>query len=544
VAGPTFADLLRESGVLSAEQLARVLQLHAQTATPIWQLVLDEGLAEEGALFDAVAKVAKVPRLNLRLVRVDRGAARKIEAGWAETHALVPLWMDPQRGVMAVAMLDPTDYAALDRLGHQTGLEVTREVATPAELASLAAHQFHRADLNRSPQPWAREDSHFDADDLVEDEKASGSFDGWEVPADLMPSPAEAAAELEAAGMRRATEPGLEGFWLGPARGDEPGGPGGVFDSVTAPAPEATLAPPPERFPAWPPLTSPPKGLSIPTHFKPAPRPRADLSQDLLDGLTAPPPAAPPPAPSPAPSAPPRAAPKTARGAPGAAPSARSAPPSSAAQAALRSTGAAPPAPARPAAPVPASPTPSPARPAAAAPSPAPVYPAEPSPPGLSAIPFVPERLGLRRGEAPLDAEALAAPPRLTGGLAPAAVARLSLASIPHPDDDAPLDLGLDDDPPAAPPPAPPPPRAPPPYRPFTPAPADTPAPDLVPVGAVLSPAITGVDEEQEALRRLWPIFESNQEVARALKAVFELCLARGIITREEYLQRLARAPD
>ena len=35
-----------------------------------------------------------------------------------------------------------------------------------------------------------------------------------------------------------------------------------------------------------------------------------------------------------------------------------------------------------------------------------------------------------------------------------------------------------------------------------------------------------------------------EEGVARALKAVFELCVARGIITREEYLERLASAPD
>ncbi|MCA9556440.1 MAG: hypothetical protein KC933_40830, partial [Myxococcales bacterium] len=105
-------------------------------------------------------------------------------------------------------------------------------------------------------------------------------------------------------------------------------------------------------------------------------------------------------------------------------------------------------------------------------------------------------------------------------------------------EDEIPLDLGLDEEPTPAPPP---------PWRSSNPSTTPvprTPIPHHLPMAASLSPAVTPVDEEQEALRRLWPVFEANQDVARALKAVFELCVARGIITREEYLERLASAPD
>ena len=33
-------------------------------------------------------------------------------------------------------------------------------------------------------------------------------------------------------------------------------------------------------------------------------------------------------------------------------------------------------------------------------------------------------------------------------------------------------------------------------------------------------------------------------DAARALRAIFELCVAKGIIRREEYLERLKRTPD
>jgi hypothetical protein len=51
-------------------------------------------------------------------------------------------------------------------------------------------------------------------------------------------------------------------------------------------------------------------------------------------------------------------------------------------------------------------------------------------------------------------------------------------------------------------------------------------------------------DEERRWLAQLQPIFEAQQESARAIQALFELCVQRGVINRAEYLYRLKNAPD
>lgn len=50
-----------------------------------------------------------------------------------------------------------------------------------------------------------------------------------------------------------------------------------------------------------------------------------------------------------------------------------------------------------------------------------------------------------------------------------------------------------------------------------------------------------GSEEDIAALGRLKPIFDTQEEAARALRAIFELCVSRGIIRREEYLERLKK---
>jgi hypothetical protein len=57
-------------------------------------------------------------------------------------------------------------------------------------------------------------------------------------------------------------------------------------------------------------------------------------------------------------------------------------------------------------------------------------------------------------------------------------------------------------------------------------------------------PSLHGMDLERAVLAQLKPIFDAQEEAARALRAIFELCVARRIIRREEYLERLQRTPD
>ncbi len=50
--------------------------------------------------------------------------------------------------------------------------------------------------------------------------------------------------------------------------------------------------------------------------------------------------------------------------------------------------------------------------------------------------------------------------------------------------------------------------------------------------------------DEREALAMLKPIFDAQQEAARTLKAIFDMCVARGIIDPGEYFERLRSIPD
>lgn len=543
MASPTFAELLGRTGLLSAAELSELKDAHVHTGRPYWELAVDQGYCDEGPLFDAIAKASGVPRLNLRLVRVDRTASTKFDEGWANEHHIAPLWADPHRGTLAVAVVDPCREGALRALSARLGLEVRREVGTPSEVRELIRHQFLREPLDRDPDRVNRraEDMGVDASALVEDERASPS---WEA---LLSPHLDAGLEhgLDAGledGLMKADEPGLEGLYIGPARTEPP---------RPSPTPAPARTEPPRRPPTPAPLPSLDELGALGLTRAPGPG-AADLgspvaaravSQSRDEALTvrhvaeaAPPRLPPSRSPSPPPQArrgfdprfpgafsllpdapePPRAPP------PRPAPVPKSAPAPHSAPAAVPQT---PPAPKSAPAAVPDFTSdlelPAPPPRLVAPPTPEPLPAPLPGPSGSEPdAPFA--RLPPNHGRSPQSnlgpAEAL--PP---------------LSPVQEEDEQAmELELELEDDPPS-PTPLPEPAR-------FSPSASAAPRP--APPPRAPPPVNRAEDEEQEAIRHLLPIFEANQETARALKAVFELCMARGIITREEYLSRLRSAPD
>lgn len=397
----------------------------------MWELIIEQGLCDESALFDAVAEAAKVPRLNLRLVRVDQSAASKLEVNWAQSHKIAPLWADPQRRTMAIAVVDPSQIDVLAQLSAHLGFEIRREIASPSEVTQLIQHQFFRETLDRDPgrvnrMAGASSDA-LDAAELVESERSSTPRDALD-------------------GLQRSSDPGLEGLFVGPARTEpEP--------SLKAkPRPPTPAIPPsPREMGALglilePPAAAPLKMSSdpeFPAGFSSLPHPQMPqtAAPGLTDDLELP-------------------------------PISLSAPP------------------------IP-----------------------------VAAMPSPPEVVG-PTGSAP-DAPFAALPfDHLESNGGP--------ISQPAALDDAPLDLGLEADPPL-PTPLPQAARL---------APSASAVKVPTPPQAILARPASNKSGEQDALHRLWPIFSANQETARALKAVFELCLARGIITQEEYMTRLHNTPD
>ncbi|MBK6686721.1 MAG: hypothetical protein IPG45_19800 [Deltaproteobacteria bacterium] len=146
-----FADLLRQTGLLKEEQLVFLMREHQRTGVRLGQLIADHHLTAEGPLYDALARVAGIKRMDLGTVMIDPNAASMVDPIWAERNGVAPLRIDARTRQFEVATADPSNLASLDELSFRSGLKVSPFLAAETEVARLNRAQFYRDPLDRMP---------------------------------------------------------------------------------------------------------------------------------------------------------------------------------------------------------------------------------------------------------------------------------------------------------------------------------------------------------------------------------------------------------
>ncbi len=112
-------DTLVADGLLAAEKLAELKKKSADTGTPLLSLVLEEGGVSDESLTKTIAKITKVPYVNLSGVKVKPEVLALLPKEIAERYMAVPLGEMQHR--LVVAMLDADNVQAVDFLSNKIG---------------------------------------------------------------------------------------------------------------------------------------------------------------------------------------------------------------------------------------------------------------------------------------------------------------------------------------------------------------------------------------------------------------------------------------
>lgn len=110
---------LIEKGVIKAEKLAELHHQAEATKTPFLSVLTASGLVNDEQLTQAIAKVNKVPYVNLSVAAIDKETLRLLSQEVAERYMAVPLGEMNHR--LVVAMLDADNVQAVDFLSNKTG---------------------------------------------------------------------------------------------------------------------------------------------------------------------------------------------------------------------------------------------------------------------------------------------------------------------------------------------------------------------------------------------------------------------------------------
>lgn len=121
--------------ILNHEQVRDAVAATQGTPTTWIEYLLLSGLLDEQMLAGCAATLAVVPRCaRNHLERVPRHVLAMVPADLAIEHRVVPIRLEPD-GDLGIAMIDPTDLAAVEEVGFFVGRNLLREVALATTIA-------------------------------------------------------------------------------------------------------------------------------------------------------------------------------------------------------------------------------------------------------------------------------------------------------------------------------------------------------------------------------------------------------------------------
>jgi len=111
--------LLSDHGSVSASDMELIVRTHREEGGNLAALLLREGILDEDQLYHLLHSRLKLPAIaegRLRRLKLPPAATRRLPRPLAREVKAVPVAYEPPKGLLTVAMLDPTDTASVERI--------------------------------------------------------------------------------------------------------------------------------------------------------------------------------------------------------------------------------------------------------------------------------------------------------------------------------------------------------------------------------------------------------------------------------------------
>ncbi len=130
-----FGERLVSAGLLSRSELDGALQKQSAGGQRLGEILAELGLVDEQELLPLLAEQLGVPAVRLRDGLVDPVAVRLVPRAIAERYCALAMFR--VRDELTIAMADPQDLDAIDRISRLTGLRLRPVLALRSNLIKL-----------------------------------------------------------------------------------------------------------------------------------------------------------------------------------------------------------------------------------------------------------------------------------------------------------------------------------------------------------------------------------------------------------------------
>ncbi len=134
-----LGELLVESKVITAEQLAEVLASQREGGKKLGQVLLERGYITEAQLTQTLSLQLSVPWVSLYHIDFSRQLLNRLSREICERYCLIPIFVRHVKGqgeTLYVAMDDPTNEAALAEVARLAGLPTKPMIASASDIRS------------------------------------------------------------------------------------------------------------------------------------------------------------------------------------------------------------------------------------------------------------------------------------------------------------------------------------------------------------------------------------------------------------------------
>jgi len=126
----SIGELLLEKGLITAEHLAKAMDMRRRTGQRLDRALIELGCVTEQQLLEVISEQYGIPMVDLSDVQIDVETLRSLPPKLVYRRGLVPL--EKQNGTLRVATSDPFDLYSFDEVRMLTGLEI-QPVLAPSE---------------------------------------------------------------------------------------------------------------------------------------------------------------------------------------------------------------------------------------------------------------------------------------------------------------------------------------------------------------------------------------------------------------------------
>lgn len=153
-----LGDVLVNSGIITAEDLQKGLELQKGSGRKLGETLVDEGLATEDNIAKALSSQLHYDMVDLQNVEISEDVLKLVPANVLKKYKMLPFEYSPDNmNVLRVAMSDPMDMAAMDDVSIITNLQVEPVVATTRSVMLAIDRYYGQAEVNSALEEYAKE---------------------------------------------------------------------------------------------------------------------------------------------------------------------------------------------------------------------------------------------------------------------------------------------------------------------------------------------------------------------------------------------------